>query len=146
MSQPETPRLKKNNFDLLRLIFAATVCFVHADELSGYAKIGWISQVLSSEVAVKAFFVVSGFLIFMSYERSSSLATYFIKRVRRIYPAYVTVIPLATRYALAVSFCGVVGYAGGGFPALARGGKTLSFPGQSLHFKADFVLRLTVYE
>lgn len=95
MSQPETPRLKKNNFDLLRLIFAATVCFVHADELSGYAKIGWISQVLSSEVAVKAFFVVSGFLIFMSYERSSSLATYFIKRVRRIYPAYVTVILLA---------------------------------------------------
>lgn len=140
MSQPETPRLKKNNFDLLRLIFAATVCFVHADELSGYAKIGWISQVLSSEVAVKAFFVVSGFLIFMSYERSSSLATYFIKRVRRIYPAYVTVILLA------VSFCGVVGYAGGGFPALARGGKTLSFQGQSLHFKADFVLRVTVYE
>ena len=54
----------------------------------------WISSVLSSEVAVEAFFVVSGFLILMSYERSSSVYSYLSKRVRRIYPAYFVVVVL----------------------------------------------------
>jgi peptidoglycan/LPS O-acetylase OafA/YrhL len=54
----------------------------------------WISSVLSSEVAVEAFFVVSGFLILMSYERSSSMYSYISKRVRRIYPAYFVVVVL----------------------------------------------------
>lgn len=95
LQQEDNPRLRKNNFDLLRLFFAGTVCFVHAYELSGYEPLNWISQILSSEIAVKSFFVVSGFLIFMSYERSSSLTSYVNKRIRRIYPAYFTVILLA---------------------------------------------------
>lgn len=95
LHRDDNPRLRKNNFDLLRLIFAATVAFVHAYELSGYEPLSWIPQILSSDVAVKSFFVVSGFLIFMSYERSSSLASYASKRVRRIYPAYFTVVTLA---------------------------------------------------
>lgn len=95
MLHHDNARLKQNNFDLLRLLFAGTVCFVHADVLSGYEPLGWISRVLSSEVAVKSFFVVSGFLIFMSYERSSSLSSYANKRIRRIYPAYFTVVLLA---------------------------------------------------
>jgi peptidoglycan/LPS O-acetylase OafA/YrhL len=88
------PRLSKNNFDLLRLLFAGTVCLVHAYELSGEKQLKWIEAVLSSKVAVEAFFVVSGFLIFMSYERSSSILTYASKRVRRIYPAYFAVVML----------------------------------------------------
>lgn len=92
--QPDDVRLKKNNFDLLRLLFAGTVCVVHAYELSGYQQLAWIGKNLSSAVAVKAFFVLSGFLIFMSYERSSSFSSYFKKRIRRIYPAYFTVIML----------------------------------------------------
>ena len=43
---------------------------------------------------VDAFFVISGFLIFMSYERTSSLRRYAIKRARRIYPAYLCIILL----------------------------------------------------
>ncbi len=86
--------LAKNNFDLLRLLFAGTVCMVHACELSGFRELAWIASFLSTAVAVKAFFVVSGFLIFMSYERSSSLASYANKRVRRICPAYFTVVLL----------------------------------------------------
>ncbi len=82
------PRLSRNNFDLLRLLFAGTVCLFHASRLSGERDLRWISAVLSSEVAVEAFFVVSGFLILMSYERSSSIYSYVSKRVRRIYPAY----------------------------------------------------------
>lgn len=88
----ESPRLGRNNFDLIRLILALIVCFVHGYQLSGYQELSFIPKVLSSEIAVKSFFVVSGFLIFMSYERSSSLLSYFLKRIRRIYPAYLTVI------------------------------------------------------
>lgn len=88
----ENPRLKKNNFDLLRLALAGIVCFVHAYQLSGYESLSFIPKILSSEAAVKGFFVASGFLIFMSYERSSSLLSYFSRRIRRIYPAYLTII------------------------------------------------------
>lgn len=93
-SRSRNNRIVKNNFDLLRLIFASIVALVHAYALSGYSDLGWISLVLSSTFAVKAFFVLSGFLVFMSYERSSSLRSYFIKRIRRIYPAYLTVVIL----------------------------------------------------
>jgi peptidoglycan/LPS O-acetylase OafA/YrhL len=63
----------------------------------------WILAVLSSEVAVEAFFVVSGFLILMSYERSSSVLSYTSKRVRRIYPAYFVVVMLCALSLWAVS-------------------------------------------
>jgi peptidoglycan/LPS O-acetylase OafA/YrhL len=91
---PNSARLSRNNFDLLRLLFAAVVCLVHSYELSGYSQLAWVGNVLSSDVAVKAFFVVSGFLIFMSYERSSSIRSYAEKRIRRIYPAYFVVVML----------------------------------------------------
>jgi len=48
-----------------------------------------MSRVFNPELAVQGFFVISGFLIFMSYANSSSLREYFVKRVRRLYPAYV---------------------------------------------------------
>lgn len=93
MSQAN-PRLNQNNFDLLRLLFATIVCLVHAQTLSGFSQFAWIPQTLSSGIAVKSFFVVSGFLIFMSCERSSSFGSYFKKRIRRIYPAYFVVVML----------------------------------------------------
>jgi peptidoglycan/LPS O-acetylase OafA/YrhL len=89
-----SPRLTKNNFDLLRFLFAATVALCHASSLSGFPELLPITKILSSAIAVKAFFVVSGFLIFMSFERSTSLASYANKRFRRIYPAYFTVVML----------------------------------------------------
>lgn len=58
---------------------------------------------MSSAVAVKAFFVVSGFLIFMSFERSESITSYAKKRIRRIYPAYFTVVILCAISLVAVS-------------------------------------------
>jgi peptidoglycan/LPS O-acetylase OafA/YrhL len=85
-------RLTYNNFDLLRLLFASAVCLDHSYKLSGYSELHfWF---LSSSMAVNAFFVLSGFLIFMSYERSRSLSSYASKRIRRIYPAYFTVVML----------------------------------------------------
>jgi len=88
--------IKRNNFDLLRLVFATTVCLVHVFELSRLSLLSWVVDYLSSAVAVKSFFIVSGFLIFMSYERSSSVSSYLSKRVRRIYPAYIVVILLSS--------------------------------------------------
>lgn len=81
-----------NNFDLLRFSFAAIVFFVHASVLSSNNYLPSLTGFFSSELAVKSFFVVSGFLIFMSYENSPSTSSYFSKRIRRIYPAYLFVI------------------------------------------------------
>lgn len=94
MKTEHKSRLHANNFDLLRLLFAGTVCLVHAAQLSQFEELRWIERFLSSEIAVKAFFVVSGFLIFMSYERSQSIRSYAAKRIRRIYPAYFFVVVL----------------------------------------------------
>ena len=85
-------RLRENNFDLLRFLFAFVVFLVHAHALSGMTALVVFSKILSLEIAVKSFFVVSGFLIFMSYECSKNTKSYYSKRVRRIYPAYIFVI------------------------------------------------------
>jgi peptidoglycan/LPS O-acetylase OafA/YrhL len=105
-----SPRLETNNFDLLRLLFAGTVCLVHAFDLSGHQQLAFLGSVLSSAVAVKAFFVVSGFLIFMSFERSSSLASYARKRALRIYPAYFAVIMICAVGFVAISTRGPADY------------------------------------
>lgn len=60
--------------------------------LTQLPKLAALGIYLSAEFAVDAFFVVSGFLIFMSYENSSSIKSYFLKRLRRIAPAYIAVI------------------------------------------------------
>jgi len=85
----------KNNFDLLRLVLAFSVCLAHLSEVSGVPEFRPLKQFFYSGVAVDCFFVVSGFLIFRSYNRSSNLLSYCNKRVRRIYPAYLTVVLLA---------------------------------------------------
>ena len=83
---------RHNNFDFLRFLFAFVVFLVHSHALSGADALSVLSESLSSEIAVKSFFVVSGFLIFMSYDNSRDARSYFIKRVRRIYPAYFFII------------------------------------------------------
>ena len=102
--------MAKNNFDLLRLLFSGTVCLFHAHVLSGYQELGEVFGFLSAAVAVKAFFVVSGFLIFMSFERSSSFVSYASKRARRIYPAYFTVVMLCAIGLILASSKTVGGY------------------------------------
>jgi peptidoglycan/LPS O-acetylase OafA/YrhL len=108
-------RFAVNNFDFLRFIFASTVMLVHAHVLSQRPELAVLSAWLSSDVAVKAFFVVSGLLVVMSYERSRSVASYFEKRVRRIYPAYFFVVVAAALGLFAVSTLPASGYFGAGF-------------------------------
>ena len=85
-------KVKSNNFDLLRFLFALSVFLVHSYVLSGAETLSILSKLFSSEIAVKCFFVVSGFLIFMSYENSDNTKRYLLKRVGRIYPAYFSIV------------------------------------------------------
>ncbi len=82
----------KNNFDHIRLFLAVGVFLFHTAELTQLATFEIFKSFINVTVAVHSFFIVSGFLIFMSYERSSSLKSYLSKRVRRIVPAYITVV------------------------------------------------------
>ena len=83
---------ENNNLDLLRLILALIVVLVHSSELSQLNCLAVLPRFLNSNFAIKGFFIISGMLIYRSYLRSSSLYSYFTKRLRRIYPAYVTVL------------------------------------------------------
>ena len=102
--------LINNNFDLLRVLLATTVFLVHTYVLSGSLILRSLADILSSEIAVKSFFVVSGFLIFMSFENSSNISNYFSKRLRRIYPAYFSVIVLCSLMGVFITTLPVADY------------------------------------
>ena len=113
VARPAVPQ--ENNFDLLRFCFAFTVFLVHAYTLSGQVELAVFAQMLSSEVAVRSFFVVSGFLIFKSFEESSTAGSYFAKRLRRIYPAYCFVICFSAVVGVFLSSLAWQDYFGMGF-------------------------------
>jgi peptidoglycan/LPS O-acetylase OafA/YrhL len=80
--------MRKNNFDLVRIILALVVVFVHSSDLCGSSQLAVFRTFLNAQMAVEGFFVISGFLIIASYERSKSLKDYCSKRARRILPGY----------------------------------------------------------
>lgn len=81
---------KNNNFNFLRLLFAYIVVVFHAMTISGYSYS--ISKLFDGGMAVCGFFIISGFLIMRSYWTSVSAKSYFIKRCKRLLPAYYFVI------------------------------------------------------
>ncbi|UOK43781.1 MULTISPECIES: acyltransferase family protein [Flavobacterium] len=90
----------KNDFDFLRLIFALFVVIAHSYPLSGnlVAK-QWIyqftgGQIELSNIGLNGFFIISGYLIFQSLERSKSIISYFWKRILRLFPALLVVLLL----------------------------------------------------
>ncbi len=90
---------QKNNFDILRLLFASIVIISHSYPLSGIRECDWLCQLTHgqlefSKLGVKGFFIISGFLIFQSMERSTSLLQYYWKRVLRLFPALFVVLLL----------------------------------------------------
>lgn len=105
----------RNNLDLLRLILASVVALFHVYALSGLAAFSGFEKYLSPHFAVRSFFVISGLLIYRSYARSSSFRSYIEKRVRRIYPAYFTVIVVAALALVTLSTLPPLQYFGTGF-------------------------------
>lgn len=86
--------LTRNNFDFLRLVFSFGVFVFHAWAISSMSPLGevelWLGRL--AELSIQGFFIVSGALVYGSYQRSRTLGLYSEKRVRRLYPAYAVVI------------------------------------------------------
>lgn len=85
----DTRNVRDNNLDLLRLTFSFAVVYFHFFVLTN-ASVRSIPY--SVDTAVQGFFCISGYLIFASYDKSSDISTYLLKRARRIYPAYCFVV------------------------------------------------------
>lgn len=89
-----------NNFDFLRFLFALFVVVTHSYALSGSdEKEQWISKITNgqmnwSSIGLNGFFVISGYFIFQSWDRSATIGTYFKKRVLRVFPGLLSVLLL----------------------------------------------------
>ena len=76
----------KNNFDILRLILSFFVFFAHWNILTVQNMTNGLFHL--SGYSVDAFFIVSGFLIFWSYDNNQNKKDFYIKRFFRIFPLY----------------------------------------------------------
>ncbi|MEN3322516.1 acyltransferase [Mariniflexile soesokkakense] len=89
---------KHNNFDFLRFLFAIFVVISHSYPLSGSNETSqWIYQISNGQlvlarIGLDGFFIISGFFIFQSLQRSKSLLDYFKKRFLRLFPALFVVL------------------------------------------------------
>jgi len=86
----------KNCFDFLRFFFAINILLSHLSELSQNKSLFFLSHFSNAVIGVKGFFIISGFLVAKSYVNTTSLKLYFIKRIKRILPAYFVLIFLST--------------------------------------------------
>ncbi len=84
----------ENNFTLLRLLLALMVVVGHFKLLSGTLLPDFPFNLAGA--AVDCFFVVSGFLIALSYKRSHDVWAFYVRRIFRIYPMYVCVVLVQT--------------------------------------------------
>jgi peptidoglycan/LPS O-acetylase OafA/YrhL len=83
-----------NNFDSLRLIFAILVIFSHSfpltrgsNDTEPLMRLTY-GQISFGNVSVWAFFVISGFLITQSWQRTPKIIKFMKRRIGRIYPAF----------------------------------------------------------
>ncbi len=78
------------NFLSLRIFLALSVVFAHFAAISGDERSGY--HLISSTIAVQAFFVISGWIVAQSFERSATLGGFWLRRFARLYPLYAAVI------------------------------------------------------
>lgn len=90
-----------NNFDLLRLTLAILVFFAHWNILT-VEKVSYLPFHLST-YSVHMFFIVSGFLIFWSFDADQNKKHFYIKRFFRIFPLYAILIVFQTLFYIAFS-------------------------------------------
>lgn len=99
--------INKNCFDFFRMLFAFNVLLAHLCELSQAEELSFLSCISNSFLAVSGFFVISGFLVAKSYVSTPSLKQYFIKRIKRIIPAYLFIILIS---AILLAFVSTVSF------------------------------------
>lgn len=83
--------MRQNNFDFLRLMFAMFVVITHSYFFCGNADSDLLSQLTHGQttfsyIGVRGFFIISGYLIFLSMQRSSTWQSYYWKRFLRLFP------------------------------------------------------------
>ncbi|MEK7991699.1 MAG: acyltransferase [Thiotrichaceae bacterium] len=92
---------RQNNFDLIRFVAATMVIVAHAYPLTyGHDKTELLhlltqQQMTFGTLGVAVFFVISGFLIYQSYDHSPNVFVYAKARILRIFPALIVVLLLA---------------------------------------------------
>jgi peptidoglycan/LPS O-acetylase OafA/YrhL len=108
--EPAQPRARSsardshlNNFDLIRILAATQVLIFHTIHVLQLSTPFWLMP-LANFPGVTIFFVVSGYLVSSSYERSKSPADYFRKRFLRIYPGLWACLVLTVIVATAFGF------------------------------------------
>lgn len=83
-----------DNFGAIRLLAAIVVVFGHSFPLSGAPSIVLLGNEVQA-LAVKVFFVISGYLIAQSWFTDPNPVRYLIKRCLRIFPALIFVVCLS---------------------------------------------------
>jgi peptidoglycan/LPS O-acetylase OafA/YrhL len=83
-----------NNFNFLRLLLAVLVLLSHSPELmDGNTRREILTNIFHtisfSELAVDGFFLLSGYLILQSWQRTPELISFLKKRILRIYPGFI---------------------------------------------------------
>jgi len=92
--------MRENNFDFLRFSFALLVVISHSYPLSGSdLSTQWLlkltnSQIEFSSLGLNGFFILSGYLIFQSLDRSKNVIVFYWKRILRLFPGLFVVLVL----------------------------------------------------
>ena len=89
-------RADPNNFDLIRNILAFLVFFTHWNLLTSFNSEVEIFHL--SGLAIDLFFVVSGFLIWWSFNADQDISNFYLKRFFRVFPLYFIIISLQTLF------------------------------------------------
>lgn len=91
----DSAALRENNFNTIRLLMALLVVWSHSFALFlGSEDNEPISLLMDGKynagnIGVLVFFVISGFLITHSFQRSKSLRDYMMRRIKRIHPGFI---------------------------------------------------------
>lgn len=96
----------RNSLNALRLLFAAAVVVSHAWWLGGYGPEPALFGIKLGTAGVIGFFAVSGYLVTLSAERSTSLSSYALARFVRIYPGLIVASLIVTF--IAAPLCSLV--------------------------------------
>lgn len=99
-----------NNFGILRLILALAVVLGHFKLLQGVTSPSGIFAY--ADLAVDAFFVISGYLVAGSFERKTHLGSFYIRRFFRIYPLYFFMVVLQA-IGMLIALGGIEGHGAG---------------------------------
>ena len=83
-----------NNFDALRLIAAWSVLFSHQFPVTATAAPDWMNVPMVGGAAVMTFFVISGYLVSLSWWSQPQFFAFAAKRALRIWPALIVVVLL----------------------------------------------------